>query len=793
MARRSRSRYHEALIDPDAKEFITGARDKFKQAESAETQQREREKAALEFYDGKQWPQEVINSRQGQPGNATNGLPPVPARPTLTIDKVREPVRQVLNQERQADLGITIAAVDDFGEHSGGISDAEIELREGLVRRIQRESQATDARSWGFQRSTIAGRGFYRVMTRCVPGKSFDQDIYVDRIYNQACVLLDPSHEQPDGSDAEWGFIGTDLPWDRYVQEYGRINDKPNKLTQASSSEWRALGDELPGWFTADGDQRAVRIVEYWYREPVARTLVQLQDGSAVYDDEYDGLTPLGVDDNGDQVKRTVYDTKVCWAKLDGVQVLEQTDWPGKYIPIIKVLGEEIQPYDSQRRAVGMVEPAMGAQRAYNAMVSKWVEQIALAPIPPWQVPAGGDEGFEAEYAMATTRTLSTLHYNPYDEQGRPLPPPSRTSIRMEIEAIAGSVTLFDQAISSLTAAPPDPRLTNVDPRVKTARGLQQLLDQSTKGTSHFMDNLQRSIRYEGLIINDLLPHIYNRPNRLARLMTASGDTKAVTLGSEAPPAPGVTQQTTTAPQPQVYTLTPGATFNVAVTVSKNYDTRRQEQESTLAQLIQTEPQLMGVFGDLLFKYNDGPGHEELEQRAQVMLAPPVQALLKGQQAPDPQVAQLTQQVQHLTMLLQTKTAEVQAKGQIDLQKTQQDNATKLEVVRIQQEGAFAVASLKAQIESINTALAALQAERAADHEARAQKIDAAKFMVDTHQQQADRAHELGMAAVDHAATLAQNDQLHQQSLEQGQQAGAIQSQQIDQQAALAPAPEAGA
>ena len=33
-------------------------------------------------------------------------------------------------------------------------------------------------------------------------------------------VVLDPSHEQADGSDALWGFVGTDIPWDQYKAEF---------------------------------------------------------------------------------------------------------------------------------------------------------------------------------------------------------------------------------------------------------------------------------------------------------------------------------------------------------------------------------------------------------------------------------------------------------------------------------------------------------------------------------------------------------------------------------------------
>jgi hypothetical protein len=823
------NKYSERVTNADDKDFIELARKRFQQAEEADEQQRERELADLQFYAGEQWDPNVRSAREGQSSNqnsnnsGTGSAPAVPPRPTYTINKVREPVRQVLNQERQADLGVEIAAADDFGSGSPGISPEEIELREGLVRRIQRESQAADARSWAFQRAVIAGRGFYRVMTRYIPGRSNDQELYVDRIFNQASVSMDPAHEQPDGSDAEWGFIGTDLPWDRYQAEYGEIDDKPNPLRAASESEWRALGDELPGWFTSDGDTRSVRIVEYWYTERVPRTLVTAEDGRIFYEDdaEFNDAIPLGVDDNGDPLKRSVLEKRIKWAKLDGVQVLEETDWPGKYIPIIKVLGEELQPFDSERRSEGMVRPARDAQKGFNVMVSKWVEQIGLAPIPPWMGPAGFDEGFENEYLLSATRTIPALHFNPYDVNGNPIAPPQRTSITTEIQAIAGSVQLFDQAIKSTTAIP-DPTLGNIDPSLKSGKAIRQVLDQATRGTSHYLDNLSRSIRYEGLILNDLLYPIYNRKGRTVRTMNPRGETQASILHSPFVRHPE-TQQPLPMPQggmpgqppmmppgvppdtkPEMVTLTPDATFNVTVKVTKSYDTRREEQETTLSTLINAEPQLMGVFGDLLFKYNDGPGHDELEERAKAMLAPPVQAILKGGSATDPQLQQAQQQIQQLTQMIQGKVAEkqaeAQAQGQIDLQKQQLKGQQEKELAQLEQQGKERLAWIN-QVAQIAIAGAKIDAEQARTFVDAAEKGSAKALdlhmqhlahVQDTQQSTQDHLEALQQAALEHSQALEQGQQGHQQALEQGAMGHQQGLEANAQQAALQPATAEG-
>ena len=81
---------------------------------------------------------------------------------------------------------------------------------------------------------------------------------------------------------------------------------------------------------------------------------------------------------------------------------------------------------------------------------------------------------------------------------------------------------MFDQAIQS-TSGQHDPSLGKVDPSVKSGRAIKALQEQSARSSNHFLDNLQRSIRYEGQIINNLLYPIYGRPGRIARILDKEG------------------------------------------------------------------------------------------------------------------------------------------------------------------------------------------------------------------------------------------------------------------------------
>ena len=794
--------------------FLKTARERYEQSRQATDKQRQRVLDDLRFYAGGegQWDPEMLRARQAQQATA-DGLPPVPARPCITINKVREPVHQVLNQERQSEMGIQLVPADDWGDLASPVSEEEIELREGLVRRIQRESEAADARTWAFARAAIAGEGFYRILTRYAPGKTWDKDVFVSRIYNQASVMLDPAHEQPDASDCEWEFIGGDLPWDRYKREYPKAaSGATNEVAAADDATFRALGEEYPGWFSEHNDTKSARVVEYFYTEWTLRTLVHTVEGQALWEDELpEGFPAQSVVDS-----RAVADKQIMWAKIDAKQILDETEWEGPDMPIVKVVGEELQPYDNEKRAEGMVRPARGAQEGYNAMVSKWVETVGLAPIPPFQVAEENIGPYGRFYQLANTRTLPMLPFIAYDASGRALPKPDRTPVDTPIQAIAASVQLFDEAIKSTTMVPSVQLGQATDPGLKTKGGINSLIDQGQLGTSHLMDNLRRSIRYEGQVINNLLFAIYGRPGRLARLLNGENEPMSVRISAptrptprQAPPGapigaqpyaqpgqapavppaasgpPGMVSPSSGAPPmagagappigastpppplpspaPKTYTLTKNANFNVLVKVTRSFDSRRLEEATTIGSLLEQQPQLMAVFGDLYFKNQDGPGHEEMAERAEIMLDPKIQAYRasKAQGMPVPpqvqaQMAQMKGQLDQAHQLMAKAESELRDRGAqhqreqaTKVQITQMELASKEKIAALDRETKITVAELSAKVDR----LALFLEER--------ERVGA---------QLHDSAHEAGMAAMAHAHATERAQLGHAQALEQGQQ-----------------------
>src|SRR4030095_6386025 len=167
--------------DPDAakkktdrerkKELVEKAVKQFQVATTAEYQQRQREDEDLKFdraLPTDQWPEGIRTSRAGGVAE-TGGV--VNERPCLVINKLDQPVQQVINEAPGARLSVEINPKSD------GASQAGAEIRQGIYRTIESESRAHIARLWALDRAVKCGRGAYRGVTKYTNDGDFVQDI----------------------------------------------------------------------------------------------------------------------------------------------------------------------------------------------------------------------------------------------------------------------------------------------------------------------------------------------------------------------------------------------------------------------------------------------------------------------------------------------------------------------------------------------------------------------------------------------------------------------------------------
>jgi hypothetical protein len=627
----------------DAAGILATMRKRLEQSLSAYSESRDSELDDLRFMAGSpdnrwQWPQEVLATRGAVQGQTIN------ARPCLTINKLPQHVRQVTNDQRQNRPSGKVIPVDD---------KADIEVAEvfnGMVRHIEYMSDADVVYDTACDNQVTYGEGYFRILTEYCDETSFDQDLRLQRIRNSFSVYMDPHIQDPCGSDAEYCFITEDMP----QSEFERLFPDAEPI---SSIAIRGVGDEaMSQWIMED----TVRIAEYFYAVYEKATLHLYPNNQTAYAGspearqmEMMGVRPLRT--------REVDIRRIKWMKTNGYEILEENDWLGKHIPVIRVIGNEFE-VDGRLYISGLVRNAKDAQRMYNYWVSQEAEMLALAPKAPFIGYAGQFEGYEHQWKTANTQNYPYLEVNPdvTDGQGAVLPLPARAQPPLAQTGLIQAKMGASDDIKSTTGYY-DSSLGETS-NERSGRAILARERQGDTGSYHYIDNLARAIRYGTRQLVDLIPKIYDT-QRIARIIGIDGETDTVRIDpTQAEPVREIRDQAGIIIA-KIYNPSVGK-YDVAVTTGPSYLTKRQEAMDAMGQILQANPNLWAVAGDLFVKNMDWPGAQEIAKRLQKTIEP---RLLEDEEDPAIQAAkmeneQLRSQMDEMRVMLDNVQKSIEAR-----------------------------------------------------------------------------------------------------------------------------------
>jgi hypothetical protein len=577
-----------------ASDILATARARLDLAVSALSESREDEIDDLRFYAGSpdnhwQWPADVLATRGAVQGQTIN------ARPCLTINKLPQHVRQVTNDQRQNRPGAKVIPVDDR-------ADVQVaEIFNGMIRHIEYISDADVAYDTACENQVSYGEGYLRLLTEYCDENTFDQDIKIGRVRNSFSVYMDPTIQDPTGADAKWCFITEDVT----KAEFHRLYPDATPITTLQSL---GVGDQsISNWLNED----TIRIADYYYIDYDKATL-NLYPGNMT---AFEG-TPE------DRELRAVYGKpkrsreadrpRVKYCKINGYEILEEREWAGKWIPVIRIVGNEFE-VDGRLYVSGLVRNAKDAQRMYNYWVSQEAEMLALAPKAPFIGYGGQFEGYEEKWKTANTQNWPYLEINPdvTDGQGAVLPLPARAQPPMAssglLQAKSGAAEDIKATTGQYNAS------LGMGSNERSGKAILARQREGDVGTYHYGDNLARGVRHVARQLVDLIPKIYDT-QRIARIIGEDGDTKMVKINPDQPQPVNKIMDERGIVVEKIYNPGVGK-YDVVATTGPGYATKRQEALEGMAQLLQGNPELWKVAGDLFVKNMDWPGAQEMAKR----------------------------------------------------------------------------------------------------------------------------------------------------------------------------------
>ena len=156
------------------KEILDLGRKRFTLCEEAFSKTRDLSREDLEFRKGEQWPDDVIQSRRFN------------KRPCLTINKIPQFERQIINDQKQNSPAIKVRPVDDYAD----LETAKV--LQGLIRNIETQSDAEEVYDHAFTCAVRGAFGFLHIYTDYESDKSFNLEAKIGKIDNAFNAYLDP-------------------------------------------------------------------------------------------------------------------------------------------------------------------------------------------------------------------------------------------------------------------------------------------------------------------------------------------------------------------------------------------------------------------------------------------------------------------------------------------------------------------------------------------------------------------------------------------------------------------------
>lgn len=612
-------------------------------------------------------------------------------RPMYEFNKVRVTVKRVINDMRANRPMGKVRATEDGDKPTANVL-------EGLIRNIWANADGDTAIDYAAEYQVASGMGAWRVTVDYADDEAFEQTIGVDPIRNPFNLYADPAAQDFLKRDADDWFLTDKISTAAYERRW------PNKHVIDFDSD--SLFDDDDYW---DEEEDKVRIAEYWWKEPVQKTLYLLETGETV-EELPEGAIALK--------ERVCNSHKIMMCIASGDSILEgPTEWAGKNFPFVQVYGEFVV-IDGKVSWFGLTRFAKDAQRSYNYSRTNAIESIALAPQAKWWATPTQAKGLENQWGQANKKNYPFMLYN-VDPAANGGAPPQRMASADVPVALVQEMQISSEDVKAVTGIY-DASL-GAQGNETSGKAINARQRQGEIATFNYMDNMAKGIRRTWEILVDLIPRIYDT-ERSVRILGVDGAEDYAKINSIGPDGQAIND------------LARGK-YDTAIMVGPSFATLRQEAAEAYSEIASRDPNVMMAAGDLVFKAMDLPYAEQIAERYQAILPSPIQQMItKGKQLP-PEVSAAMTQVQQARAMVDEK-AQLVMQAEAELKELQAQVAGQAATAKIAQANVSATeAQLTAQLDSAKGDLALAQQKLDTDRAIFAKEVENALLKIQLAQQ----------------------------------------------------------
>jgi CRISPR/Cas system-associated protein endoribonuclease Cas2 len=491
---------------------------------------------------------------------------------------------------------------------------------QALIDRTEYISSAMIAYRTAITHQVDGGFGYLFLETAFVNDRSFDQDIYIKAAPDPRAVYLDPDVKEPDGSDAQFGFIFDKVPRDRFNREHPKFKDKVGTSTLGEDALWitdkhilvvmyyerTAKNDELITYNMPDGStftgHRSQMEIDSG-KELVDQVIEQIESG--VLDGQY----------------RDVITQDVNWYLIGGDCILKRGDtpktrWIGQYIPIIPCYGIKTV-IEGKMDCKGHTRAQISAQQMLNYNASGQVQFGALQSRTPYIGSIRAFETNEKEWATANIEDYAYLAYDDWvqeeGEDGRSVAAPTRQEPPQSAPVYMQGMQDAEKWAMMVTGQYQSQMGQEDIQAAASGKAINARQRQGNIATYHFTEHQYDMYRYLGKQLIGIYPKLYDT-KRILHVEGEDLSKKVITIDPEAIEAIQRIKKETETAEEIIFNPMVGE-YEVLSDPGPNYATQRQQAWDAMTQIIAQNKELTAIMGDLAISKGDFAGAQEIAER----------------------------------------------------------------------------------------------------------------------------------------------------------------------------------
>lgn len=590
-------------------------------------------------------------------------------KPAMTFNKLYDATKKIAGEQRKNKPDLIVRSL------TGKATQEQINLRADLVRTISYQSQNDLVYQTAFKSALMMGFGAFQVTIDYENPKSFNRIVKYELIPDPTRCLFDPTALKPHKGDGNYCARLYSFTRDEFFATYPYVTNPVSYVDPYMLLDLQ--------WTTRD----TVTVCDYFVKEWYPVLIYKLSDGRVVNEEELDELKAKFKEQqeitegsvSGDIInkemptvvsKRQTQDYKIMHYRMIRDQIIDFSEWPSKYLPMIFVDGDSYY-VEGRQYTRSFIHEARDAQKFINYVGSEIAAEIKNRRREQWLGTPDNIIGYEQEWRNPELQ-MGILRAKPDPKTGQmptKMPPWDLSPALMQ------NFQRGTQDIKEILGFSETDELQGRDVSGKARR--ERKLEGSMSAYV-FFDNLNQAIEQSGRVVLDLLPHIMGGDERHMVISKKDGKTDSVVLNQKMKDG-------------TVKNVIEKGNYEIEIDTGPSFAVQKDMALEFFQQTIAASgsPQLFNLVADLWAKNLDIQFMPQIADRLKTLVPPEVLAKEEGKKPPPPQPNPQQQMAQ---MEMQMKQAELQLK-----QQAMQDKSAQLQMDQQKHELDKARLSLDAQ------------------------------------------------------------------------------------------------